>query len=92
MKAKNSKDLIERDQLYEEVWSTPMIHLGRKYGVSGTEIKRICGDLQIPVPAPGHWSRLEAGHSVPRPPLPPLVVRQPKVEALQKRQKPIAEH
>ncbi|MDR5778079.1 hypothetical protein QCE63_01390 [Caballeronia sp. LZ065] len=70
----NRRDLnsFHRAQLYEEVWTIPMVHVGKKYGLSGTAIKRICDELHIPVPEPGHWTRAELGHSVQRPPLPAL--------------------
>jgi hypothetical protein len=41
---------IDRQRLYEEVWATPMKHLGVKYGISGSEVRRLCHELQIPVP------------------------------------------
>jgi len=64
-----------REQLYEEVWSTPMKHIGIKYGLSGPAVRRACDDLQVPVPAQGHWTRVQMGHVMPRPPLPTMVER-----------------
>jgi hypothetical protein len=64
---------IDRQRLYEEVWATPMKHLGVKYGISGSEVRRLCDELQIPVPEQGHWTRVEMGYTVDRPPLPALV-------------------
>ncbi len=62
----------EREQLYTEVWSVPMIHLSRRYGLSGPGLRQVCVKLGIPIPARGHWARLAAGHNVPRPSLPPV--------------------
>lgn len=62
----------EREQLYTEVWSVPMIHLGKRYGLSGPGLRQVCVKLGIPIPARGHWARLAAGHNVPKPSLPPV--------------------
>ena len=61
----------EREQLYNEVWSVPMIHLSKRYGLSGPGLRQVCVKLGIPIPTRGHWARLAAGHNVPRPSLPP---------------------
>jgi len=58
-----------REQLYAEVWSVPMIHLSKRYGLSGPALRQICVNLAIPIPARGHWAKLAAGHDVPKPPL-----------------------
>lgn len=60
----------EREDLYTEVWSVPMIHLSKRYGLSGPGLRQVCVKLGIPIPARGHWARLSAGHHVPKPPLP----------------------
>ncbi len=75
MNAERTEPAIDRETLYEEVWATPMTHLGKKYGISGTAIRSLCDKLQIPVPSMGHWVKLEAGRTIARPPLPPLVER-----------------
>ncbi len=62
----------EREMLYAEVWSIPMIHLSKRYGLSGPGLRQVCENLGIPVPGRGHWAKLAAGHDVPRPTLPPL--------------------
>lgn len=62
----------EREQLYTEIWSVPMIHLSKRYGLSGPGLRQVCVKLGIPIPARGHWARLAAGHNVPRPSLPPV--------------------
>lgn len=65
---------IDRDTLYNEVWSTPMTQLGVKYGVTGPDIKKQCIELQIPCPRAGYWSRLHHGYPPEKPPLLPLQV------------------
>lgn len=63
---------IERAALYEAVWETPVIHLAKRLGVSGAEIKRACETMGIPMPIQGHWSRIRHGHDVERLALPAL--------------------
>lgn len=63
--------LPEREQLYEQVWTTPMVHLARRFGLAGPALRKVCVGLGIPVPERGHWAKLAAGHIIPKPVLPP---------------------
>ena len=58
-----------REELYEEVWSTPMQKLAGKYGISDVGLAKVCRKLEIPVPGRGHWAKKEAGQEVQKPPL-----------------------
>lgn len=60
---------IDRERLYEKVWSSPMSHLAREYGVASQRLKDLCDQAGIPTPPAGHWSRVAAGKAVTRPPL-----------------------
>ncbi len=62
--------IVSREDLYRQVWETPMLRLGEQYGISGNGLKKICDRLQVPYPPPGHWAKLRAGKSVTRAPLP----------------------
>ncbi len=62
---------ITRERLYEEVWTAPMWTLATKYGLSDRGVARLCVREGIPVPPRGSWAKIQAGHAVPRPPLPP---------------------
>ncbi len=55
---------ITREELYRQVWSTPMSRLGEQYGISGNGLKKICDRLNVPYPPRGHWAKLSAGKSV----------------------------
>lgn len=70
---------IERNKLYEYVWRLPMVHIGAKYGVSGAAIKWACLQLNVPVPASGHWSALNAGTPRKRTPLAAASSDQPTI-------------
>jgi hypothetical protein len=59
-----------RSQLYELVWSTPMMQLASQYGISGTGLAKVCRKFDIPVPERGYWNKLHAGLKVLKTPLP----------------------
>jgi hypothetical protein len=61
-----------RDELYVEVWSTPMKTLAAKYGISDVGLAKVCRKLMIPLPGRGYWAKKEVGQNVKRLPLPPL--------------------
>ena len=63
---------IYRDQLYKEIWKEPATKLAERYGISGSMVSRICDELHVPRPAPGHWMKLQYGHKVKIPKLPAL--------------------
>lgn len=65
-------DAVDREKLFEQVWSVPMLHLAPTYGLSGPALRQLCVELRVPVPIRGHWARLAAGHVIPRPSLPSL--------------------
>jgi hypothetical protein len=61
---------ITREELYRQVWTTPMSRLGTQYGISGNGLKKICVRLNVPYPPRGYWAKLGAGKSVRQMPLP----------------------
>ena len=54
----------KRDELYEEVWATPIKTLAKKYGISDVGLAIVCRKLSIPLPGRGYWARKEVGQSV----------------------------
>lgn len=63
---------LNRDELYERVWTTPMRTLAGECGVSDVALAKTCHRLGIPTPPRGYWAQLAAGKRViDRPPLPP---------------------
>jgi len=58
-----------REELYEEVWATPMKLLATKYGLSDVGLAKVCHRLAIPVPGRGYWEKKKAGHEVIKAPL-----------------------
>ena len=37
-----------------------MLRLGKRYGISGNGLKKICDRLQVPYPPLGYWAKLRA--------------------------------
>lgn len=54
---------VKRDELYQEVWATPMAKLASKYNVSDVALAKVCKKLNIPVPQRGYWAKLQHGKS-----------------------------
>ena len=63
---------VSREELYELVWSKPMIKVAADYGVTGTALKKTCDRHHIPTPERGYWAKLEFGKRVNKEALPPL--------------------
>lgn len=60
---------FERQKLFDEVWATPVTSLAKNYGLSDVGLRKICVTLDVPLPPRGHWAKLAAGKSVPKPTL-----------------------
>lgn len=59
-----------REKLYKEVWTTPVVKVAAKYGVSDVAIHKICKKLNVPTPPLGYWAKVSAGAKVAKTPLP----------------------
>jgi hypothetical protein len=62
--------VISREQLYQLVWSKPMIKVAAEFGVSGSYLARICTLLNVPRPERGYWAKLAVGKARLPEPLP----------------------
>jgi hypothetical protein len=70
--------VLTREELYRQVWETPMIRLGERYGISGNGLKKICDRLDVPYPPLGFWARLRAGKVTRVPALPEATPTTPR--------------
>jgi len=61
-----------REELYEQVWSEPMVSLAQKYGLSDVGLRKKCKKLNIPLPPQGYFLRDQKRKAEARPPLPPF--------------------
>lgn len=64
----------DREKLYEQVWSQPVQHVAKLYGISDVRLGKVCRKLLVPVPPRGYWARVRSGHKARRPVLPKLEV------------------
>ena len=48
---------IGRQELYEQVWSGPMIKLAKHYGLSDVGLAKTCKRHKIPIPGHGYWAK-----------------------------------
>jgi len=55
---------VTRENLYAEVWATPMIKLAKKYSLSDVGLRKVCKRNNIPTPPAGYWAKLTNGKKV----------------------------
>ena len=65
-------DTWNREELYRDIWETPMLRLTEKYNVSAVMLGKVCRKLKIPVPGRGYWARKAAGQKLTIRPLPQM--------------------
>lgn len=70
-----SETKLTRGQLYDQVWSTPMVKLAERFGLSDRGLAKLCERHKIPVPGRGYWRRKETGQPMKRHQLPPADAR-----------------
>lgn len=61
---RNKPIVLTREELYRQVWDTPMSRLAVQYGITGTGLAKICDRLNIPCPPRGYWAKRAAGKKV----------------------------
>jgi hypothetical protein len=66
----DSPQKISRQELYEKIWATPIVKLGKELGYSYLEMVQLCEKLNIPRPDGGYWYRQQHGGSEERVALP----------------------
>jgi len=65
-----SDKTLSREELYELVWTTPMVRLAKQFGLSDQGLAKKCKKHNIPRPPQGYWVKLEHGKSAKKTPLP----------------------
>jgi hypothetical protein len=58
---------FRREELYEQVWTEPVTKVAKRYAISDVGLRKICLDLEVPLPPVGYWAKLAAGRAVKRP-------------------------
>lgn len=70
--AEESTKPVDRETLYNEVWTEPVTAVASRYGLSDVGLAKICRSLSIPLPSRGYWAKVKAGKKMGRAPLPKL--------------------
>jgi hypothetical protein len=60
---------LSREELYELVWSKPIVELAKDFGLSDVALAKRCRRLAVPVPGRGYWARVAAGQTPRQAPL-----------------------
>ena len=63
--------LFEREALYEEIWSAPVLQVAKRYGISDVGLAKICKKMKIPTPPRGYWAKRSYGMEMKPEPLRP---------------------
>lgn len=69
-KSKSHLNQLNRQELYDLVWSESMVVLGERFGISDVGLKKRCKVLGVPTPPRGYWAKLAAGKKATKVPLP----------------------
>ncbi len=60
---------FSRQELYDLVWSTPILKLAERFGISDRGLAKTCERFHIAVPGRGYWAKVEAGQPATKTPL-----------------------
>jgi hypothetical protein len=63
---------IGRQELYDLVWSKPVVQVAKDFGISDVAVGKICKKLNIPKPGLGYWAKKRHGKRNRQTPLPKL--------------------
>jgi hypothetical protein len=65
-----AEHVLSRGELYDLVWSEPILSLARRFGLSDNGLRKRCRAMNIPTPPKGYWRQVELGAKPRRLPLP----------------------
>lgn len=57
---------VSRVDMFERVWSTPLLQLAREIGVSDVALGKACRRAKIPLPGRGYWAKDPKGRRQPK--------------------------
>ncbi|MBP2443443.1 hypothetical protein [Rhizobium leguminosarum] len=60
---------FSRQELYDLVWSTPILQLAERLGISDRGLAKTCERFHIAVPGRGYWAKVQAGQPATKTPL-----------------------
>src|ERR1035437_1239107 len=70
--AESSTTTLSRDELYDLVWTKPIMRLAEIYDISDVGLAKTCRRLRVPRPPVGYWQRIAVGQKVARSKLSPI--------------------
>ena len=73
---------LTRRELYDLVWSKPMMRVAEQFGITGTGLAKICKRSAIPIPPRGYWAKLQHGKKVKQDPFVELGDRRAQAAAV----------
>ena len=78
-----------REKLYEEVWSEPVMKVAERYGVSGVAIAKTCKKMHIPVPGRRYWNKVQSGQKLEKTPLPVCFLQRKNTQSCRENSPPL---
>lgn len=64
MLKKQETKKISRRELYDLVWSRPIMDIAAEFGISDRGLGKVCERYNIPKPPRGYWQRIAAGEKI----------------------------
>ncbi|WP_139240401.1 hypothetical protein [Fodinibius roseus] len=61
---------FHRERLYDNVWSKPVSHLAKDFGITSHQLYKVCQELNVPTPSSGYWAKKRHNKTVKKPALP----------------------
>lgn len=58
------KKILTRKELYDLAWTEPLSMIALKYSVSFNGLRKVCMDMNIPIPTNGHWQKIRFGKPI----------------------------
>lgn len=58
------RPVLTRQELYDLVWSIPIIKLAESFGISDVGLSKICDRHRVPTPPRGYWAKKGSGKKV----------------------------
>jgi hypothetical protein len=56
--------ILTRRELYDLVWVEPLSRLAKRFKISDNGLRKICKRMNIPIPAMGHWQKIQYNKKV----------------------------
>jgi hypothetical protein len=58
------KNTITRQELYDLVWKESLTSISKRLNTPFLHLRKICSEMDVPIPPNGHWSKIQFGKSV----------------------------